>query len=744
MKKSLLAIIILGVMLFGFTGCRKGNDAPAKEYAHVAEYTEFAASFDYVSALACQQDTLSVVGSSWDEETGVQSTSLCLYDFATGSLKELPLTLGENAHISQIAVANDGNLFTIVNNNEYIMNEAGEITDVKNTLELQTLSKEDGSVIDSKNISGIMGDTEYAYVQYFCADSQGNLYFCNGETFILVTDKDMNKLCEIKVDNWINNMVVSKEGTVYVSYYGETGQEVKPVDLATKSLGTAITGMESHGNLQLACGYSKSFLVSDSDTVYTYDAATGTKDLQFQWLDADVNSNNIRYVGELSDGRIWALSESYDGENNTKELILVKKVKASEVPEKEEIVYGALYLDYNIREEIIKFNKSNDKYRVVCKEYTTEDYEAGMAQFHADLTTANCPDIIDLSGLDYSMYAGKGVLEDLYPYMEKSGLKKEDYVENVLAAYEKDGKLFGITPQFYITTIMAKKSKVGDISGWTIEEMLDFAAANEGSELFPYGNRSAVFYNCIYNNIDEFINWETGECFFDSEAFIRTLEFAAKFPEEADYSEEQEGIHSKLMSDKLLLMQSSVSSVQELQMLQGMFGEEIAYVGYPNSDRSGNLIYSSGGSMGMSARSKHKDGAWEFMKTLISEEYQASLVREHGNWGFPIKKSALEAQFEMDMTPVYYTDENGKQVEEMKTSWGYDDFNIDIYAATEEEIKQVKELIASADKLSGNVNEQLVNIVTEETEAFFKGQKSAADTAGVIQNRIQIYVNENR
>ena len=148
--------------------------------------------------------------------------------------------------------------------------------------------------------------------------------------------------------------------------------------------------------------------------------------------------------------------------------------------------------------------------------------------------------------------------------------------------------------------------------------------------------------------------------------------------------------------------------------------------------------------MGMSARSKHKDGAWEFMKTLISEEYQASLVREHGNWGFPIKKSALEAQFEMDMTPVYYTDENGKQVEEMKTSWGYDDFNIDIYAATEEEIKQVKELIASADKLSGNVNEQLVNIVTEETEAFFKGQKSAADTAGVIQNRIQIYVNENR
>lgn len=32
------------------------------------------------------------------------------------------------------------------------------------------------------------------------------------------------------------------------------------------------------------------------------------------------------------------------------------------------------------------------------------------------------------------------------------------------------------------------------------------------------------------------------------------------------------------------------------------------------------------------------------------------------------------------MTPEYYEDENGEQVENMKTSWGYDDFNIDIYA----------------------------------------------------------------
>ena len=132
------------------------------------------------------------------------------------------------------------------------------------------------------------------------------------------------------------------------------------------------------------------------------------------------------------------------------------------------------------------------------------------------------------------------------------------------------------------------------------------------------------------------------------------------------------------------------------------------------------------------------------MKGVLSQEYQDSLIQEHGGWGFPVKKSSLEKQFDLDMTQEFYEDENGNQIEQTKTTWGYDDFEMEIYAATREEVEAVRELLMSAQKLSGNVNEQMMNIITEETEAFFSGQKSAADTAGVIQNRIQIYVNENR
>ena len=744
MIKKIWLMLISCIMILGLSACGKTGGETAKEFAYVPEYVNFDVSYDYLSSVTAAGDTLYLQGESWDEESGKQNVYLYAYDLLGGTNKEIPLNLGENASISQIAVGSDGNLLAIINNYEYITDDSGEIIDAKYTLELQTLSKNDGSVLDSKDISDIMGNQEYTYIQYFCTDGQGNLYFTNGESLVYVTDKDLNKLCEIKIDNWINNMAVSKEGTVYISCYGENGLEFKPIDLNAKSLGTALTGIDGYGNLAVATGVTKSFLLSDTDKVSLYNTADASKEELFQWLDVDINSNNIRYIGELSDGRIWAVSDAYDGENNIHELVLVKKVKASEVPQKEELTYGGLYLDYNIREQIIKFNKSNDKYRITFKAYGDEDYEAGLTQFHADLTSANCPDIIDLSQLDYSMYVNKGVLEDIYPYMEKNGMKKEDYLENILGAYESEGKLYGIMPQFYVSTTMAKASKTGEISGWTLSEMLDFAENSNAENLFSYGDRNTVFHYCIYNNIDEFINWETGECFFNSPDFIRVLEFAKQFPEEFNYNEEQEGTHAKLQSDKILLMQGTISSVQEYQMMQGMFGEKIAYVGFPNSERSGNLIYPTGGSMGISARSKHKDGAFEFMQTLLSEEYQMSLVSGHGGWGFPVKKSALEAQFEKDMTPEYYTDENGNQVEEMKTSWGYDDFNIDIYAAKEDEIAQVRELIGSANRLAGSVNQQLVNIVTEETEAFFKGQKSAEDTAGVIQNRIQIYVSENR
>ncbi len=39
--------------------------------------------------------------------------------------------------------------------------------------------------------------------------------------------------------------------------------------------------------------------------------------------------------------------------------------------------------------------------------------------------------------------------------------------------------------------------------------------------------------------------------------------------------------------------------------------------------------------------------------------------------------------------------------------------------------------------------EIIIRIINEEAGAYYSGQKSVEDAAGLIQNRIQVYVNEN-
>ena len=177
-------------------------------------------------------------------------------------------------------------------------------------------------------------------------------------------------------------------------------------------------------------------------------------------------------------------------------------------------------------------------------------------------------------------------------------------------------------------------------------------------------------------------------------------------------------------------------------MYQGMFGEPVAFVGYPTSKESGSMIGGQDNLIGISSKSPYKEGGWAFIREALTKESQEVQSRG-GNNGFPVMKSALEAQFAADMEEEYYEDAEGNKEKAPKTTWGYDDFEIEIYAATEEEIAAVRELIESANTLY-QYDEQIMTIISEETAAFFEGQKKAEEVADIIQNRIQIYVNENR
>lgn len=784
MKRGLVLVLTAAIMLTA-AGCKKkeAQEGQArKEFYYVPEFKELDLQFDSIDRMVADGDDAIMAVSSWDKETGRGERHIYRYNMMTGESSELPLTLDENTYVTQMAMNSQGNLLLVVNRS-VIEGDAGtEAADTetketateaaaaaeaeeatasgeqageadmpvsfRNTLELWEVSTADGTLLNQADLTSAFQNTENAYISYMAIDNQDNLYISGGESEILLLDKAGKKLGSIAIDNWIDSLFSSKEGKVYLKQWGAEGPVICPVDLQTKSVLAPVMSELSSGysySQKYYQGREKGILVSDNTGVFAYDVENNIKTELFDWLDADISSDTVQELFELSDGRFWVVLRDWNEEQTSYTVACLKKTPASEMAEREEILLGTMWLSQDVRRNVIDFNKTNQKYHISVKEYVSDDYQAGIAQFNSDVAGAGCPDLIDVSTVNFAQYAEKGVFADLYPYMKRDGIAEEDYLENVLKAYEIDGKLYGIIPQFYISTTAAKTANVGNKSGWTLKEMLDFIESSNAENVFPYGSRTSVFNYCIYNNMDEFINWETGECKFNSEDFIRVLEFAAKFPEEPNYENDGEGISAKLRNNKILLMQTSISSVQEYQMMTGLFGGDVTFIGYPNGQSKGNLIQASNGAIAVSARSKHQDGGWEFVKSLLSDNYQDKLVKEHGNWGFPMKKSALEKQFAQDMKKEYYENEKGEQVEIQKTSWGYDDFNIDIYAATKEEVDAVRAIIASAEKVSGSSNtDEPVTIITEETEAFFKGQKNVKETADIIQNRIQVYVNEHR
>jgi len=59
--------------------------------------------------------------------------------------------------------------------------------------------------------------------------------------------------------------------------------------------------------------------------------------------------------------------------------------------------------------------------------------------------------------------------------------------------------------------------------------------------------------------------------------------------------------------------------------------------------------------------------------------------------------------------------------------------------------KDIQALMKILDGLSFSVNgeQDVLNIIQEEAEAFFAGQKSAADVCDIIQSRVSVYLKEN-
>lgn len=593
----------------------------------------------------------------------------------------------------------------------------------------------------------VQNEQDYFYLSSFAVDQNGNFVFDDGNGTIYCVSPEGAKLFELKLDGWVNGITTLKDGNLVAICYPDNGvSEMRIIDTAAKTWGKTMPAPYNAWEFFPSAG-EYDFCYSNNSALMGFKVETGEALPVITWINNDIDGSNVRYSEIQENGDIFVVSQVYEDDGVKLEMATLVKTPISETTVKKTITLATTNLDYEIREEILKFNRSNSEYRIEVKDYsiyeTAEDYNAGVTKLNTEIVSGNVPDIIAINSLPYKQYAAKGLLEDLYPYIDSdSELSREDFISSVMGAIESDGKLFYMGSSFYLQSMIGNSDYVGTEPGWTMEELRSIIEQNPQADC-PLGmgmSRESVFYSLFMMSMDSYVDWQTGECRFDTEEFKSFLEFAKTFPKEKDIDyESMEWVSQDVLvrEGRQLASSFSLSDFQSYQYAKAMYGDKMVFKGLPVAEGVGTIANVRNG-LAITTSCKEKEAAWSFLRGFLTEEYQKDI------WDMPTNKNAFEAKLKEAMTQEYYIDENGerKPVSMGGMSMG-DGESIDFYALTEEEGQAVRDLIDSI-QYTSDYDEALVNIVQDEAAAFFNDEKSVDEVASIIQSRMNIYINEQR
>lgn len=616
----------------------------------------------------------------------------------------------------------------------------GIITNDGNKKSLVTIDK-DGKELSSVSLSEIDKNAKDEYIYSISVTEGGEIAVVTDKNLILL-DKNGKVITTKAFSGWGGASVVTKDGKlVIVSQEMASGTKAVIHDPKTgeeKESFTLGASYISGDSIQTGFG-DYDFFYKGDDGLFGYKINERTAEQLCSFNASLIDTTNIMGVVVVDNEHFIINSFGMGGADP---ITAYRKVDPSNVKEVKTLKLAAIYSNIDLKQNVTDFNKSHPDVRIELKTY--EDEEDPFLKLSADIAAGNVPDLYEVSmGLgDISVEEAveKNMIEDLTPYMEKDpDISESDFIESVLDSTKINGRLYYLTSSFELMTVLAKKSELGDKNGWTVEEMMDYIHSKpDDVRLFENDNREMTLTMLLYNCTGDFVDWEKGECDFESQEFKDLLEFTRKgSDEEPQWSDD---FVEDLRSGKELLYPESVTP-EKWNLHKVFFGEDVTCIGFPNKDRNivSPILY---GGLAISTTCQDKDTAWEFVKFCVSKE------QEGKNYisavGMPTRKDVFEAYMTSKSATEEYTDEFGNEI------WPNDggtyqvgSIVADIKPLTEEEEQEFRNLVDSITPV-GFQDDMIVQIVLEEARQYYSGDKSLDETCSMIQNRVTTYINESR
>lgn len=761
-----VGFLLLGAFLLGMSGCGVSEEPKEEEKTEivltgemipVADYQEIGLDLSQLEQYAWQGDNLIYLESVWsDEKRRQQGTLYRAAADGTGAPEMLYQGISEEDIVLGFAAGRDNALFFL----EQRKSENGEAEYYLRKLDsnlqevyLTALDHEDFQQYQQSILSpsGMYADSEGNLILW---DYEGKAYLFDASGQYLGSDIISGQMIQGKLID------AGKQGCFLVCQDGNSQDPIftylfQKVDFSVGRLGAAESRsladarQSSLETPSVLSGYDFGILISTNSGLYSYDHDTGVVSELFSWQSGSVNVDGssiqaIRFLQEdfpmenlkgytaltgnpegVSDSGSIPKADpvfeafSFSSRFGNAEIVRVGYLDRGYVPEKQTVTLGISWTTQKLGQLVRSFNRASAEYEVVMKSY--EDVNVFTEELIQN--PSQIPDILDISWLNRDMLEKKGLLEDLKPYLKKSDvIREEDILEAVLEACESDGKLTSMMTGFSIYSLTTSAETV-PLEGWTYDQFFALSEEYPDSKLLNAYNPSSVWV-LLSHTMDSYIDWEEGICHFDSPEFIRLLENinSLKYPENQEnqttFYEDAET--RKLLKKEFLLYYDDYRSPYDYIRRQVQYKDKAWNVGFPT--QSGELCFLLQPTMQFAiyGNSANKDGAWAFLEFMLSEEQQSWYGSEYA--GFPVRKSAFDVYLMKPYSAVYtFQDDN----------------------PSEETAEAIRKMVEDMRVEQSAMVGQPYVIIQEEIQAYFAGDKTVEQCADIIQNRVQLYLDEN-
>ncbi len=400
------------------------------------------------------------------------------------------------------------------------------------------------------------------------------------------------------------------------------------------------------------------------------------------------------------------------------------------------ISLAAVDLELSLLSAIMDYNRQETGCRIMVKDYgeydTPDEPHKGYEIMKEDMMNGIIADMICADGQNFESLASKGLFADWYALMDAdTAFNRADYYENFFEAYEYKDKLLRLGVGFEIMTGIAKTEYVGTEQGLSLGEQLDIPL-QEGMDRWIYSPAEILAETWMRNFQTGTINRETAECYFDSPDFVKLLEELNRIPQGDEFyltMNDNYGFNYKTnwTEDRVLFMSNDISITDPIAIRtirRYYFGDaDITLTGFPmvqveNIDRGNGGVFNTGFTVSINAQSAEKEKIWDFMKHLLSEEYQKKL-------SMPIHRGALEFQIE--------------QAEHNVTFMAFGEMFVGALESWESDI--LRDYIEGV-RTCSYYDYRVHDILLEEAEKMLAGDQTPQECAEMMQSRVSIYLSE--